>query len=416
MTRLLAALLALLIVADGTSRPAGPPCRTGGPAGGLGTTPRLSIREVEESFPGLIVMMPEAAPEKRSGLFFVRVTVHVPCTELVFVPRITRVKRMRLVYRPVERRVAGDVLIPVKTREKKLQMVYREQKREMRPRPVYTQQEVKEVRPVYRKVSRQVPCAEDFYVPIVTRQKRTVMAYVAEPVKITRTVPNIRMESRQVRNPATGRMVTVDKPICDHRQVTETVTRHVLRPRVIEEDVTNYHLERRTYMRTVDEYVLEHRPVNVPGYRLEIRLVREDVTPCVHRPEVVEEEVTNYRLEHRVRETVTDYVSEWREVEEEVTTYRLEARSRLRAVERYIPCHGEIIVPVARMQPVPLVRRAWVTESLTTGPIPGCVMASGGTFAAVGGAMAHAPAFSASSCRPSPSSAYPRETSPARVP
>ncbi len=391
MTRFLAALLALLIFAAGVSRPADPPATAAGPGVVLGTTPLLSIREVEEASPGIIVLMPESTPVKQPGMFYVRVTMRVPCTEFVFVPKTTRVKRMRLVYRPVERRVAGDMFVPVTTREKKLQIVYREQKREEVPGPVYVPQEVKQLRPVYRKVTRQVPCTQDVYVPIVSRQKKTIMAYVAEPVKISRTVPHIRMESTQVRDPATGKMVTVDKPVCQHRQVTETVTRYVLRPRVVEEDVTSYRLERRTHMRTVDDYVLEHRPVSETAYRLEIRRVPETVSRYVARPEVVEETVTNYRLEHRLRETVTDYVPEWREVEEEVTTYRLEARSGVRSVERYIPCHGEVIVPSTRMQPVPLLRKTWLAEPLSAGPLPSCVTASGGGLSAVSGAKTQAP-------------------------
>jgi hypothetical protein len=401
MTRFLAALLALLTIAASVSRPAAPPSTAVGPGVVLGTTPLLSIREVEEVSPGLIVMMPESTPERRPGLFFLRVNVRVPCTELVFVPKTTRVKRMRLVYRPVERKVVGDVFVPLTVHEKKLQIVYREQKREDAPQPVYVPHKVNQFRPVYRKVTRQVPCTQDVYVPIVSRQKKTIMAYVAESVKITRTVPDIRMESASVRDPATGKMVMVEKPVCRHRQVTETVNRYVLRPRVIEEEVTSYRLERRTHRRTVDEYVLEHRLVNETAYHLEIRRLPEAVAHYVARPEVVDDTVTKYRLEHHLRETVTDYIPEWRVVEEEVTTYSLEARNGLRSVERYIPCHGEIIVPSTRMQPVPIMRKTWLVEPLTTGPLPSCVMASGGGFSAACGAIAQAPVLTA---RPDPTS------------
>jgi hypothetical protein len=409
---MLTALLALLILTAGTGRPAAPPSSSMGPNAVLATTPLLSIREVEQACPGLMVLMPEATPEKRPGVFFVRVTVQVPCTEFVYVPRITRVKRMRLVYRTVERKAAGPVLVPVVVREKKLEPVYREYKHD-ESRAVYVPTEVKEVRPVYRKVSRQVPCTRDVYLPVVTRQKRTVMVYVNEPVTITRTVPHVRMENTEVRDPATGRMVKVGKPVCDHRKLTEAVDRHVLRPRVIDEDVTNYRLDRQTYMRTVDDYVLEQRVINEPSYRLDDRPGRESVTQYLLRHELVEKEVTKYRIEHRERETVTDYIPEWREVEEEVTTYRLELRSRMKSVEQYVPCHGEIFVPVTRMQPVPMIRRTWVAEPLIVGAVPGCVTSSSGGVTVICGAMANAPLFSVS---PSASSICLLGTSRARVP
>jgi hypothetical protein len=389
MTRFLGALLALLIVATGVSRPAGPPHRAAIP----GTTPLLSIREVEVVCPGSLVMMPESMPEKRPGTFFLRVTVQVPCTEIVFVPRTTRVKRTRLVYGPVDRRVSGPVLVPITTRQKKLQMVFREQPRKEVPQAVYVPQEVKQLRPLYRTVSRQVPYTQDVYVPIVSRQKKTVMVYEAEPVQITRTVPSIRTESTQVHDPAMGKMMTINKPVCEHRKVTETVTRYVLRPRVIEEDVTSYRLERRTFMRTVEDYVLEQRLEPVTNYHLEIRPVRETLGRYVCEPEVVEETVTNSRLEHRERETVIDYVPEWREVEEEVTSYHLEARRVLRPVEQFVPCHGEIIVPLTREQEVPMMRKRWVAEPLAAGAVPGCVTASGGGLTVIGGAMVNVPVY-----------------------
>jgi hypothetical protein len=284
------------------------------------------------------------------------------------------------------------VLVPITTREKKMQMVFREQPRREVPQAVYVPQEVKQLRPVYRTISREVPCTEDVYVPIVSRQKKTVMVYEAEPVQVTRMVPSLRMEPTQIRDPATGKMTTVNKPVCEHKKVTETVTRHVLRPRVVEEDVTSYRLERRTHMRTVEDYVLEQQLEPVTTYRLEVRPVRESVSQYVCGPELVEETVTNYRLEHREREARTDYVAEWQEVEEDITTYHLEARRVLRSVEQYVPCHGEVIVPMTREQAVPLMRKRLLVEPLAPGVVPGCVTASGGGFTAIGGAVANVPA------------------------
>ena len=290
MTRFLVALPILLLVATGVSRPAAPPVSASSRSPVISSTPLLSIREMEKPCPCLVAMLPESTPEKRTATFFIRVTVQVPFTEAVYVPRTTRVKR--LVYREVPREVdvTRDVYVPVVAREKQLRAVYREQSREeVVTRQVYVPVTVKESRRVYRKITRKVPVCQDAYVPIESREKKTRMVYVNDPVRITRTVPAIRMVDTKICDPSTGKMVTVQKPVCEHRQVTEMVDRYVLQCRVIEETVTRYRLERRTEMRTVEEYVLDPKPTSedVVTYRLENRPIRETVKSHVLGTEVV---------------------------------------------------------------------------------------------------------------------------------
>ena len=113
------------------------------------------------------------------------------------------------------------------------------------------------------------------------------------------------------------------------------------------------------------------------------------------QPEVVEETVTNYRLECRTElRRVDHYVPEWRM--EDVTTYHLETRCGVRPVEQFIVCRGDMIVPVTRPLPLvwPSMRKHWMAEPLAPPPVlvaPGCVTAEGGGFTAAVGAMAHAP-------------------------
>src|SRR5205085_10612721 len=112
-----------------------------------------------------------------------------------------------------------------------------------------------------------------------THGPRPRTVYVEEPVRMTRAACVVRLNKRQVTDPATGKSHTVEEPVCETRQVTETVKRYVLRNEVASVPVTRHHLVAETRPETVKEYVptWEEAVVNVTRYRMEQRAeVRRD--------------------------------------------------------------------------------------------------------------------------------------------
>ena len=268
MNRLLGTALMLLLVVVSGAPTAAPTDR----AIPLGSVPILSLREVESPCGGPGIQATVTTPEICPGFVIQRSLRRSSLHGVRLRSRITQERR--LVYRTVTHQVpcTRQVFVAVTTRVQKLCMVYK-QREELRPRTVLVAVKRREmrVRPVYRPVSRQVPCTRDVYVRSETREKKVRLVYVSEPVRITRMVPTIRMQSVEERDPATGKTIKVQKPVCEHKQVTETHTRITLCPREVEETVTNYRLERRMELRTKEEYVLvcEAVPETVTTYHLE---------------------------------------------------------------------------------------------------------------------------------------------------
>jgi hypothetical protein len=338
-----------------------------------GHGPALLLREVEEPCPHEPLSGACTTPHVRPGTYLHRLMVDTPFTEPVYVPR--KVMKMRLVLQEVTRQelCKEDVIVPVVTRVPKVRMVFREEKREQPcSRMVwvpYPREEVK-VRKVYRTVRKTVPCTHDVYVPVVTWERKVRLVYATERVPVTRTVPVVRLVNSAEHDPATGKLIALQKPLCEQRTVTEMESRICLRPQEVEEKVTSYRLERRTDLREVEDHVLvcENAVEKVTDWRLEKRVALETVTCHVLRPEVVLETVTHYRRECRTElRTVKHYVPLWRE--EAVTCYQLETRCGIRPVEKVLTNPGDIVVPVTKIFPVSEApgRRHWVAEPL--GPV-----------------------------------------------
>ena len=105
------------------------------------------------------------------------------CTDLVYVPVFSQ--EVRKVLQEETRQVLQTCLVIVP---------------EVSPEPV--------VRKVLREVSVTRPCTREVYLPVTSHEPRPRLVYVEEPVTLTRKVPVIRVVSREVLDPATGKKVT----------------------------------------------------------------------------------------------------------------------------------------------------------------------------------------------------------------
>jgi hypothetical protein len=277
------------------------------------------------------------------------VRVKMPVTETVLVAETIKKKVVRPVYRkvPGERLEPRPMLVPEKRQELRTRLTYQETRRQaLETRLEYVPEKRDELQPrlVYRKTG-QEPQTRLVYVAVKTQRVQTRMVYVEKRCQVTRMASRIRMVDATEIDPATGRGVRVQKPVCHQVPVVETVTTYVLEPRQSVETVTEYRLEPRT--EPVDRYALstEMAPTPVTRYRPEVRTAPREVKEYHLVQKTGVEDATHYRHELRLAPAPADYRLVWEEAVVEEKVYRYRTRTELREVQIVVQCQGEAVRP-----------------------------------------------------------------------